>query len=112
MKRIFIFFCVCILSYRLFYSHKVEVKHSFSTSFDNANIERITVILNQPFLYDEDKIEKEIIERYYKNSFNEIKFTHNHELLSKLYVTVYLTKHDYRNNKIAFEIEHSKQIIH
>lgn len=113
MKKFILIACVflsCCLFINL-YSFEYKIKNSFSTSSDNHRIDRITVILNQPFLLDKEKAANEIIKRCKENSFQNFKFSYDRNRYPvELHCTVYLTEHDYRIERIAFEMEYRQDI--
>ena len=88
------------------YGRDMDVCGSHTTSFDNYEEERLSVVVNKLYVADPKACAEEIIERCRENSFKSIRFSYDQAIPNALYVTVYSSKRQVEKGREIFSFSY------
>lgn len=88
------------------YARDMDVCSSHTTSFDNYEEERLSVVVNKLYVADQKACAEEIIKRCRENSFKSVRFSYDQTIPNALYVTVYGSDWQVKHGKAMFSFSY------
>lgn len=87
----------------------MEIYNCHSMSYSNYQEEWITVVVNKPYIEDQESCAEEIVEKCRMNNFKNIRFSFDLALPNELRVNVYLSERDVKRHNKAFSFSYTQE---